>query len=97
MLANRLTLNPHKTQILLLPFKTKYPVSFDFKLMLDNVNTNMLHSVKYLGISLESSLNFSTHIKAIEKRISSGIGELCKLKPCVPTKLLLSVYHAVTI
>jgi len=54
----------------------------------------MLHSVKYLGASLESSLNFSTHIQVIEKRVSSGIGVLCKLKPCAPTKVLLSAYHA---
>jgi len=31
----------------------------------------------------------------IKKRISSGIGVLCKIKPYVPTKVLLSVYHAV--
>jgi len=94
MLANRLTLNLHKTQILLLPFKMKYPVSLDFKLMLDNSNINMLHLVKYLGISLESSLNFSPHIQVIEKLVSSGIGVLFKLKPCAPTQVLLSVYHA---
>jgi len=55
----------------------------------------MLHSVKYLGVSLESSLNFSTHIQAIEKRVSSGFEVLCKLKPCVPTEVLLFVYHTV--
>jgi len=54
----------------------------------------MLHSVKYLSVSVESSLNFSSHIQAIEKRASSGIGVLCKLKPCVPINLL-SAYHAV--
>jgi len=63
ILANRLTLNPHKTKILILPFKMKYPVSLNFKLTLDNTNINMLHSVKYLGVLLESSLNFSTHIQ----------------------------------
>jgi len=78
MLANRLTLNPHKKQIILLPFKTKYPVSLDFKLTLDNTNINMLHSVKYLDVSLEYSLNFSTHNQAIEKRVSSSTGVLCK-------------------
>jgi len=66
MLANRLTLNPHKTQILLLPVKTKNSVSLDFKLTLDNININILYSVKYLGVSLESSLILSTHILVIE-------------------------------
>jgi len=64
MIANRLTLNPHKTQALLVPNKIKS----NMQNTINNVFILPATSVKYLGIEIESSLNFSTQIKKIEKK-----------------------------
>ena len=35
-------------------------------------------SVKYLGVIIDTNLNFSDHIKAVELKISRAVGVLCK-------------------
>ena len=93
MIANRLTLNSHKTQALVLT-RSKQKLQ-PFLLSLNNISIEIRHSVKYLGIHLDSTLNFTSHIQMIEQRVSTAIGILCKLKSMAPVKILLSVYYAI--
>ena len=92
MIANRLTLNPHKTQALVLT-RSKQKLQ-PFLLSLNNISIEIRQSVKYLGTHLDSTLNFTNHIQMIERRVSTAIGILCKLRSMAPVKILLSVYYA---
>ena len=93
MIANRLTLNSHKTQALVLT-RSKQKLQ-PFLLSLNNIFIEIRQSVKYLGIHLDSTLNFTSHIQMVERRVSTAIGILCKLKSMAPVKILLSVYYAI--
>ena len=93
MIANRLTLNPHKIQALVLT-RSKQKLQ-PFLLSLNNIFIEIRQSVKYLSIHLDSTLNFTSHTQMVERRVSTAIGILCKLKSMAPVKILLSVYYAI--
>lgn len=59
----------------------------------DKVN-NSHNSVKFLGILVESSLGWTSHVEMISKRIVTGIFMLRILKLSVDTKTLINVYYA---
>jgi len=67
MVANRLTLNPHKTHVLIVPNKIKSNI----QITMNKVFIPLATSVKYLGIKIEPSLNFSNQIEKIEKKSQS--------------------------
>ena len=93
MIANRLTLNPYETQALVLT-RSKQKLQ-PFLLSLNNISIKIRQSVKYLGIHLDSTLNFTSHIQMVERRVSTAIGILCKLKSMAPVKILLYMYYAI--
>jgi len=67
MVANRLTLNPYKTKALLVPNK----LASDIQITMSKISISFATSVKYLGIEIESSLNFSSHTAKTEKNLSN--------------------------
>ena len=52
-------------------------------------------SDKYLGVIIDTNLNFSDHIKALEFKISGAVGILYKLKFVLPSKSLVTLYYSV--
>ena len=52
-------------------------------LFLNNIFIEVRQSVKYLGIHFDSTLNITRHTQMIERRVSTAIGILCKLKSMV--------------
>ena len=52
-------------------------------------------SIKYLGVLIDSSLNWKDHIHELSKKISRNIGILLKLHKCVSTQILLQVYYSI--
>ena len=52
------------------------------------------HFVKFLGIHVESSLGWQTHINHVAKKISRGLYMLRILKNNITNESLLSVYYA---
>jgi len=91
--SNKLNLNPTKTDFLIISPKLRtkllqLPLSLN-KTLLSNYNR-----VKYLGVFLDSQLNFQAHIKIVEQNISKSIGIISKLKNCLPPSDLLKIYYA---
>jgi len=82
MVANRLTLNPYKTQALLVPNK----LASDIQITMNKISISFATRVKYLGIEIESTLNFSFHTAQTEKKISAAIEFLCNLKHLAQSK-----------
>ena len=50
--------------------------------------------VKYLGILIDSHLNFKYHIEHITVKISKNVGMLAILRHFVPRKTLLQIYQS---
>ena len=93
MIVNKLTLNPCKTQAVLLT-RSQQKLQ-PFILSLNNISIEILQSVKYQGIHLDATLNFICHIQMIERRVTTAIGILCRSKYTAPVKILLFVYSAI--
>jgi len=47
---------------------------------------------KFLGVVINSKLNFKNHIKTIESKLSRAVGILFKLRPVLPREALKSLF-----
>ena len=65
------------------------------KIKINDKTINQHKSVKYLGILIDCHLNWKEHIQQISKKISRGIGILCKIRHYVDVKILVQLYHAI--
>ena len=52
---------------------------------------------KFLGILIDEHLTWEPHIDYISSKISRGVGILNKLRYCLPTNVLLSIYNAIVL
>ena len=65
------------------------------KIEINGKTINQSKSVKYLGILIDCHLNWKDHIQQISKKISRGIGVLCKIRHYVDVKILVQLYHVI--
>lgn len=91
--ANLLSLNPSKTKYMIFrSIRRLEPEHDDPRLgptVIEKVNC-----FKYLGIQLDPILSWINHIKVVEKRVSSYLGILWRVRLFVPRKILLKYYFA---
>lgn len=87
--VNKLVINANKTK--LIRFKPRPNTDNIFSVNINGNVVHEVHSVKYLGISLQSNLSWDMHINDLKSRISPAIGILYKMNKLVDknTKLLL--------
>ena len=72
---HNLTFSPEKTKVMLFTRKTKKFIRP--KLFIEGMEIEWVTSFKYLGITLDSKLNFLTHVENITKRASMTMAQ-CK-------------------
>ena len=91
--SNKLTVNPNKSQLLVIPSKRNFePINIDVHY--NNCSILPENVVKYLGIFIDSDLNFHNHVKYIASKASRAIGVISKIKYLIPFKTLLSLYYS---
>ena len=59
---------------------------------LNNHDINTTSSLKLLGVTIDSELNFSEHINTICKKASQKIGVLMRLRNLIPTNAKLVLF-----
>ena len=92
--ANKLSLNIDKTHFVIFhPYEKK--LNYSMKIEIGGKTVNEHKSVKYLGILIDCHLNWKEHIQQLLKKISRGIGVLCKIRHYVNVKILTQLYHAI--
>ena len=47
---------------------------------INNISIDRVHSTKFLGVYIDSKLNWSEHIKYIRAKLSKSIGIICKAR-----------------
>jgi hypothetical protein len=62
-------------------------------LLINNVSLSPKLYTKFLGVTLDSRLNFKQHIQSITPKVSKSIGILCRLKKKLPTQTLKNLYY----
>ena len=90
--ANKLTLNTSKTEILFV--STRADSSDDVNITLLNETKGPCNSCKYLGVHLDKNMTFSVHIDEVLTKISRHTGILFKIRDNLPTKTRLDYYYA---
>lgn len=66
----------------------------NFTLLYDNQKINRTSQITYLGLRINSKLNWTTHIEFIKNKITPFIGALKRVSFRLPTNLLLYLYYA---
>ena len=91
MRDNKLTLNPSKTEMLLV--SNRIHDQNDLSISFCNENVSFSSSCKYLGVYLDHKLNFKVHIDHVTKTIARYTGILYKIKQYLPMKARLNYYY----
>ena len=90
---NKISLNPAKTQLLLINPSTK--CTGNFKLHIGQNDLEIRNEAKYLGVHIDSTLSWNTHIQILCKKLSSAIGQMARLRTVLSNSALRSVYFAI--
>ena len=76
--SNKLTVNPSKSNFLIIPPKLNKPF-LQTKVFLNNISIPQCISIKYLGLTIDMNLNFDFHISNIAYKISRTVELSLKL------------------
>ena len=52
------------------------------------------HEARFLGVIIDESLNWSSHVKAVQSKISRYVGIMYKIKKFLPLQARLQIYHS---
>ena len=94
LLANRLTLNYEKTNWMFFSTSVKGYVFPSESIKINNITLCQCHEMRYLGVILDSGLNFGKHIDMMCRKISRSIGIFYRLRQFVPSNVLLTLYYS---
>ena len=91
-LANRLTINVNKTEMLLVT--NRDPGCLDNRsILLGNRYLDFSSTCKFLGVTLDNRLSFSNHTSNISNKVSIYVGVLYKLRHQFNLKAKLNFYY----
>ena len=90
---NKLSLNMNKTYSLLIN-PTVHHSSSDAIAFFNIDGIQHVNVIKYLGIEIDSQLNFKSHIDTVQSKIAKGVRILFKLNKILTSNALLLLYYA---
>lgn len=93
--ANKLTLNLTKTEFMLIASRQKSSNLSDCpSLTINNMTVEQVSSTKSLGVCIDQTLNWESHIENISKKIASAIGEIKRIRHQIPFNVVVNVYNS---
>ena len=91
--ANRLSFDTDKTNFVLFHISQKR-IADSFSLRLNDKEISRKQYIKYLGVLIDSHLNWKERIHNLSKKLSKSVGFLCKLRHHVSSQTLTQLYYA---
>ena len=95
--ANKLILNPQKTEVMLLGTAQKLKKSNPLKILISGQTIQQVHSHKHLGVVIDSKLNFSEHVTKVCNKINSSISVLTRTRKFVNQSTAFLLYNALVL
>ena len=92
--ANKISLNASKTEMLIFRHPNK-PINYDLKIKMDGKRIYPSKYVKYLGILIDSHLNWNYQTKMLAPKLSRAVGMLAKIRHFVSTDNLRNIYFGI--
>jgi len=90
--ANKLSLNIDKSNFVIFQPPQKKLIQ-DVKLTINRKELTREYSIKYLGIFIDSHLNWKSHVNYIAKKIKRSIGVLSKIRYFTNLNILINLYY----
>lgn len=90
---NGLKLNIEKTNLLFFTNDNKQK-NFNLNLVLDNTKIDQKTEAKFLGVIMDSNLNWKSHIEALKTKVSRNAGIILKLSNILPKGALKNIYYS---
>ena len=95
MIANKLTLNFSKSNLILIQPKSRgHRANLSLILSPFDSNLSSVSMSKYLGLIFDNSMSFEPHINNFARKLSKAIGIRSKVKVYLNTSALCSLYYA---
>ena len=95
MIANYLTLNLPKSNLILIQPKSRgHRANLSLFSSLFDSNLPSVSMSKYVEVIFDNSLSFDPHINNLARKLSKAVGILSKLKVYLNTSALCSLYYA---
>ena len=92
--ANKTSLNVKKTEMVIFKSKQK-KVDGDLKIKLCGKRLYPTESVKYLGVKIDTNLNWEHHVNDLSMKLNRANALLFKMRKYVSLKILRSIYFAI--
>ena len=90
--CNGLSLNIKKTNYII--FSRKRTLDYTFQPKVNNKPIEQKHAARFLGVIIDSKLDWTQHIRAMKSKMARYQGILYKLKSILPQPARLSIYHS---
>ena len=91
--ANKISLNVSKTELIIFKPKRK-PLDFNVKIKLNGKRVYPTDSMRYLGVKIDSKLNWRSYVNAIATKLNHANAMLYKVRDCVDANILKAIYNA---
>ena len=88
--VNELSLNVQKTQLMIFHRKQKHIQNLNISI--NGINIERVESFNFLGIILQETLSWDSHVTLVKIKISKVIGILYRLKNIFPKETLKTLY-----
>ena len=92
-MLNKISLNVSKTELIIFKPKRK-PLDFNMKIKLNGKRLYPTDSVKYLGVKIDSKLNWKSHVNATATKLNQANAMLYRVRDFVNANILKSNYYA---
>ena len=90
--SNKLTLNVSKSKYMITSANRR--ITPNLNIYINEELMEECDSYKYLGVMIDKNLTWKEHIQYVCKKVSKSCGYLAKLRHCVSTDTLISIYYA---
>lgn len=91
--ANSLLINSKKTKAVLFHSRQSV-VSLDLQIQLDNTITDVVDTVKTLGVFFHENMSWDHHINSVLSKLAKSVGILARVRSFFPVSIKLLLYNA---
>ena len=94
LVANKLSLNTDKTKFMVFSPSNKNSHENDINIRINNVEISQVNCIRFLGVIIDSKLNWADHINMIKTKVSKAIGIIYKTRKLLDKCTLVTLYYS---
>ena len=94
MRQNKMSINTKKSEFMIIGHKRQLTrIQNPIRLGISGEEVQRVHEVKYVGVSVDEGLSWTTQYKKLKSKLKSGLSSIRKLKNILPQTKLDQVYR----